>query len=108
LDLVARLNADPDVDGILVQFPVPPQIDSRRVMLAIDPQKDVDGLHPENLGRLLLGEPRFVACTPMGVMKLLADAGTDLAGARAVVVGRSNLVGKPISVLLQAANATVT
>jgi methylenetetrahydrofolate dehydrogenase (NADP+)/methenyltetrahydrofolate cyclohydrolase len=108
LDLVRRLNADPAVDGILVQLPLPAQVDSRRVLLAIDPAKDVDGFHPDNLGRLLLGEPRFVACTPSGVMMLLAEAAAPLAGARAVVVGRSNIVGKPMALLLQAADATVT
>jgi methylenetetrahydrofolate dehydrogenase (NADP+) / methenyltetrahydrofolate cyclohydrolase len=106
--LVRRLNADPAVDGILVQLPLPAHVDSRRLLLAIDPAKDVDGFHPDNLGRLMIGEPRFVACTPSGVMKLLAEAGTPLAGARAVVVGRSNIVGKPMALLLQAADATVT
>jgi methylenetetrahydrofolate dehydrogenase (NADP+) / methenyltetrahydrofolate cyclohydrolase len=108
MDLVGRLNADPDVDGILVQLPLPPQIDSRMVLLAVDPAKDVDGFHPDNLGRLLLGEPRFVACTPFGVMKLLEEGGARLAGAQAVVLGRSNIVGKPMAVLLTAADATVT
>jgi methylenetetrahydrofolate dehydrogenase (NADP+) / methenyltetrahydrofolate cyclohydrolase len=107
-DLVARLNADPAVDGILVQLPLPPHVDSRRLLLSIDPGKDVDGFHPDNLGRLVVGDPRFVACTPSGVMKLLKEAGAQLAGARAVVVGRSNIVGKPMALLLQAADATVT
>ena len=108
LSLVASLNANPDVDGILVQMPLPPQIDSRKVLLAVDASKDVDGFHPDNLGRLVAGQPRFIACTPFGVMKLLEEAGTKLAGARAVVLGRSNIVGKPMSVLLTAADATVT
>jgi methylenetetrahydrofolate dehydrogenase (NADP+)/methenyltetrahydrofolate cyclohydrolase len=108
LELVGRLNADPAVDGILVQLPLPPQIDSRKILLATDPAKDVDGFHPDSLGRLVLGEPRFVACTPFGVMKLLEEAGAKLAGARAVVVGRSNIVGKPMALLLTAADATVT
>jgi methylenetetrahydrofolate dehydrogenase (NADP+)/methenyltetrahydrofolate cyclohydrolase len=108
LDLVATLNAERAVDGILVQLPLPKQIDSRKVLLAIDPAKDVDGFHPENLGRLVLGEPRFVACTPFGVMKLLEEAGARLAGASAVVLGRSNIVGKPMAILLTAADATVT
>jgi len=108
LELVARLNRDPVVDGILVQLPLPKQIDSKRVLLAIDPNKDVDGFHPENLGRLLIGEPRFIACTPYGVMKLIEEAGTEVKGATAVVVGRSNIVGKPVAVLLTAADATVT
>ena len=107
-ELIRALNANPAVDGILVQLPLPPQVDSRRLLLAIDPGKDVDGFHPENLGRLLVGEPGFVACTPAGVMRLLAEAGAQLSGARAVVVGRSNIVGKPMALLLLAADATVT
>jgi methylenetetrahydrofolate dehydrogenase (NADP+)/methenyltetrahydrofolate cyclohydrolase len=108
LDLVHRLNADRAVDGILVQQPLPPPIDGRKVLLAIDPAKDVDGFHPDNLGRLLIGEPRFVACTPFGIMKMLEEAGAKLAGASAVVLGRSNIVGKPMAILLTAADATVT
>jgi methylenetetrahydrofolate dehydrogenase (NADP+)/methenyltetrahydrofolate cyclohydrolase len=108
LGLVADLNADRAVDGILVQLPLPKHIDSKRVLLAIDPAKDVDGFHPENLGRLLIGEPRFVACTPYGIMKLIEEAGTTIRGANAVVVGRSNIVGKPVAVLLTNADATVT
>jgi methylenetetrahydrofolate dehydrogenase (NADP+)/methenyltetrahydrofolate cyclohydrolase len=108
LTLVGALNANPDVDGILVQLPLPPTIDARRVLLAIDPRKDVDGLHPENLGRLLMGQPRFIACTPFGVMKLIAETSLVLAGADAVVVGRSTLVGKPLAALLTTVDATVT
>ncbi|HEV8166969.1 MAG TPA: bifunctional methylenetetrahydrofolate dehydrogenase/methenyltetrahydrofolate cyclohydrolase FolD, partial [Actinomycetota bacterium] len=108
LQLVARLNADPNVDGILVQLPLPKQIDSSKVLLSISPAKDVDGFHPDNLGRLLLGKPRFVACTPFGIIKLIEEAGVDIAGANAVVVGRSNIVGKPVAVLLTARDATVT
>jgi methylenetetrahydrofolate dehydrogenase (NADP+) / methenyltetrahydrofolate cyclohydrolase len=108
LGLVSELNADRAVDGILVQLPLPKHIDSKRVLLAIDPAKDVDGFHPENLGRLLIGEPRFVACTPYGIMKLIEEAGTPVRGATAVVVGRSNIVGKPVAVLLTNADATVT
>ncbi|HEY7958385.1 MAG TPA: bifunctional methylenetetrahydrofolate dehydrogenase/methenyltetrahydrofolate cyclohydrolase FolD [Polyangia bacterium] len=108
LALVARLNADPNVDGILVQFPVPKQIDPQKVQRAISPEKDVDGLHPESAGRLWSGQPGFVPCTPLGVMRLLAEAKTDLAGASAVVIGRSTLVGKPMAALLLAENATVT
>ena len=108
LSLVATLNADPAVDGILIQLPLPAGIDTRRVLFAVDPRKDVDGIHPENVGRLLLGQPRFVACTPAGVMKLIAEAGLPLAGASAVVVGRSNMVGKPMAALLLNADATVT
>jgi methylenetetrahydrofolate dehydrogenase (NADP+)/methenyltetrahydrofolate cyclohydrolase len=108
LALVARLNDDPEVDGILVQLPLPKGIDARRVLLAVDPRKDVDGFHPDNLGRLLMGQPRFVACTPFGIMKLIEEAGLPLAGAEAVIVGRSNIVGKPMAALLIAADATVT
>jgi methylenetetrahydrofolate dehydrogenase (NADP+)/methenyltetrahydrofolate cyclohydrolase len=108
LALVQRLNADPAVDGILVQLPLPPTIDARRVLLAVDPEKDVDGFHPDNLGRLLMGEPRYVACTPLGIMRLLAEARAPLAGADAVVIGRSNIVGKPVAALLIQADATVT
>src|SRR4051812_25322539 len=86
LALIASLNANPEVDGILVQVPLPAGIDGRRVLLAIDPAKDVDGFHPENIGRLLMGEPRFIACTPFGIMKLIEEAGVDLRGADAVVV----------------------
>jgi methylenetetrahydrofolate dehydrogenase (NADP+)/methenyltetrahydrofolate cyclohydrolase len=105
---VARLNADAEVDGILVQLPLPAAVDARRVLLSVDPRKDVDGFHPDNLGRLLMGQPRFVACTPFGVMKLIEEAGFSLAGAEAVIVGRSNIVGKPMAALLIAADATVT
>jgi len=108
LDLVRRLGADPAIDGILVQMPLPAQIDADAVVHAIPPSKDVDGLHPENLGRLAKGRPGFVACTPKGCMRLLAEAGVELRGARAVVIGRSMLVGKPMSLLLSNADATVT
>jgi methylenetetrahydrofolate dehydrogenase (NADP+)/methenyltetrahydrofolate cyclohydrolase len=108
LGLIRELNADRAVDGILVQLPLPKHIDSKRVLLTIDPKKDVDGFHPENLGRLLIGEPRFIACTPYGIMKLIEEAGTTVRGANAVVVGRSNIVGKPVAVLLTSADATVT
>jgi len=108
LALVGRLNADPQVDGILIQLPLPAGLDSREILPAVDPRKDVDGIHPENLGRLVMGEPRFVACTPLGVMTLIQETGLPLAGAEAVVVGRSNMVGKPMAALLTAADATVT
>jgi len=108
LSLVDRLNREPEVDGILVQLPLPAGIDARQVLLAVSPQKDVDGFHPDNLGRLLMGEPRFVACTPLGVMRLLEEAQTPLAGADAVVIGRSNIVGKPMAALLVSADCTVT
>jgi methylenetetrahydrofolate dehydrogenase (NADP+) / methenyltetrahydrofolate cyclohydrolase len=108
LDAVAGLNRDPGVDGILVQLPLPRGIDADSVTGAIDPAKDVDGLHPLNAGRLLLGQACLTACTPLGVMKILERYDIPLEGARAVVIGRSNIVGKPVSLLLQRANATVT
>lgn len=106
--LVDRLNADPRVHGILVQLPLPAGLDSAALLARIDPRKDVDGLLPENIGRLWSGAPRFVPCTPLGVMRLLGEAGTPLSGAHAVVIGRSALVGKPVAALLIAQNATVT
>jgi methylenetetrahydrofolate dehydrogenase (NADP+)/methenyltetrahydrofolate cyclohydrolase len=108
LELVADLGVDPEIDGILVQLPVPEQIDPDRVVAAIDPAKDVDGLTPVNAGLLAHGMPGLVPCTPAGVMELLRHEGVDLEGAEAVVVGRSKLVGVPVSRLLLAANATVT
>jgi methylenetetrahydrofolate dehydrogenase (NADP+)/methenyltetrahydrofolate cyclohydrolase len=108
LALVERLNADQDVDGILVQLPVPAQIDPDQIVAAIDPGKDVDGLTPVNAGRLAQGMPGLVSCTPAGVMELLRHEGVELEGAEVVVVGRSKLVGVPVSRLLLAANATVT
>ncbi|HEX5060003.1 MAG TPA: bifunctional methylenetetrahydrofolate dehydrogenase/methenyltetrahydrofolate cyclohydrolase FolD [Kofleriaceae bacterium] len=108
LALVHQLNADPNVDGILVQMPLPSQIDSDVIIRAIDPAKDVDGLTATSLGYLAQGKPVFVPCTPKGCMRLLREANVDPAGMRAVVLGRSLLVGKPISLLLQNANATVT
>lgn len=106
--LVASLNADPAVDGILVQLPLPPQIDADAVLLTIDPDKDVDGFHPVNAGRLATGLPGFVPCTPLGCVMLLKDQIGDLAGLEAVVVGRSNIVGKPLAQLLIAESCTVT
>ena len=108
LATIARLNADDGVDGILVQLPLPPQIDARSVIEAIDPAKDVDGFHPVNVGRLHDGRATLVPCTPLGVMKLLAEAGVSLRGTRALVLGRSSIVGKPAAALLTAADATVT
>ncbi|MFO0588323.1 MAG: bifunctional methylenetetrahydrofolate dehydrogenase/methenyltetrahydrofolate cyclohydrolase FolD [Polyangiaceae bacterium] len=108
LDLVAALNADPTVDGILVQLPLPKQIREEKVLDAIDPRKDVDGFHPVNAGLLLSGRPGLVPCTPKGCMRLLAETSVSLKGARAVVVGRSNIVGKPMALLLLAEHATVT
>ena len=108
LELVAQLNADAAVDGILVQLPLPKQIRPNAIAEAIDPAKDVDGLSPINQGRLLLGEPGHRACTPLGCMKILEHHEIPLEGARAVVIGRSAIVGKPVSLLLQHAHATVT
>ncbi len=108
LALVHKLNSDPEVDGILVQFPVPPPLDPQEIQVAIDPRKDVDGLHPYNLGRLLSGDPMLVPCTPSGIMCMLREYGATLKGKDAVVIGRSNLVGKPIAVLLMMEHATVT
>jgi methylenetetrahydrofolate dehydrogenase (NADP+) / methenyltetrahydrofolate cyclohydrolase len=108
LALIKALNDDPVVDGILVQLPLPRGLDEAEVIHTIDPHKDVDGLHPLSLGYLAQGKPRFVPCTPKGCMRLLREVGTELAGARAVVLGRSVLVGKPIALLLETANATVT
>ncbi|MBO1909097.1 bifunctional methylenetetrahydrofolate dehydrogenase/methenyltetrahydrofolate cyclohydrolase FolD [Microvirga sp. 3-52] len=108
LDLVARLNADPAVDGILVQLPLPKQIDAQKVIEAIDPAKDVDGFHPINAGRLMTGVPGLVSCTPLGCLLLIQSVRRDLAGLNAVVVGRSNIVGKPMAQLLIAQSCTVT
>jgi methylenetetrahydrofolate dehydrogenase (NADP+)/methenyltetrahydrofolate cyclohydrolase len=105
---VDRLNLDPEVHGILVQLPLPAAIGASRVQQAIDPDKDVDGLHPVNAGRLLMGLPGFVPCTPAGVIELLKRNGVPLAGTRAVVVGRSDIVGKPMAVLLLREHCTVT
>ena len=108
LEEIRRLNADPQVDGILLQLPLPGRMDEVPLLAAIDPDKDADGLHTLNLGRLLKGESGPRSCTPAGVMALLADADIELAGRRAVVVGRSILVGKPMALMLQAADATVS
>ena len=108
LGLVEQLNKRDDVDGILVQMPLPKQIDSKRILDAISPAKDVDGFHPENVGHLVAGRPALVACTPAGVMEILRRGGIQLDGANAVVIGRSDIVGKPMALLLLHANATVT
>lgn len=110
LDLIAELNGRRDVHGILVQVPLPAQISAAAVQSAVVPQKDVDCLHPENIGLLAQKgkEPRFIPCTPAGIMRLLAEHGTQLAGTSAVVLGRSNIVGMPVALLLTRANATVT
>jgi methylenetetrahydrofolate dehydrogenase (NADP+)/methenyltetrahydrofolate cyclohydrolase len=108
VDLIQGLNADPRVDGILIQLPLPKHLNAVELLLQIDPDKDADGLHPVNLGRLVRGETGLRSCTPAGVMALLKANGLDPAGKRAVVVGRSILVGKPLALLLLEANATVT
>ena len=108
LDKVAELNGDDDVDALLVQLPLPDHIDEARVIRAVDPAKDVDGLHPLNAGELYLGRPALVPATPLGVMAILDEHRIELDGARAVVVGRSDIVGKPVAHLLLQANATVT
>ncbi len=108
LAVIAALNADPAVDGILVQLPLPPQIRPEAAIAAVDPAKDVDGFHPLNAGRLAAGQPGLVPCTPRGVMHILAEAGVTLRGARAVVLGRSQIVGRPMAQLLLSADCTVT
>ena len=108
LELVCDVNAREDVDGILVQLPLPPQVDSKKVLEAVDPTKDVDGFHPVSLGHLVSGRPGLVACTPLGVMEILRRSGVTIEGANAVVVGRSDIVGKPMALLLMHAHATVT
>jgi methylenetetrahydrofolate dehydrogenase (NADP+) / methenyltetrahydrofolate cyclohydrolase len=108
LGLVESLNGRDEIDGILVQLPLPPQVDARRVLDAVDPAKDVDGFHPLNVGRLVAGRPGLVACTPAGILELLQRSQIAIAGARAVVVGRSDTVGKPMALLLLHQHATVT
>lgn len=108
LGKIAELNADPAIHGILVQLPLPPQFDEKAVLEAIAPEKDVDGFHAENVGALMQGNPRFIPCTPYGVMKFFESAGVSLKGKEAVVIGRSNIVGKPMAMLLLQAGCTVT
>ena len=108
LALVAELNDRADVDGILCQLPLPAHITERKVLEAISPDKDVDAFHPENMGRILRGDPRFMPCTPAGVMELLHEYGIEVAGKKCVMVGRSNIVGKPMALLLLGENGTVT
>jgi methylenetetrahydrofolate dehydrogenase (NADP+)/methenyltetrahydrofolate cyclohydrolase len=112
LALVAKLNADPKIHGILVQLPLPKHIDEKKVLLLIDPEKDVDGFHPMNLGRMMVGDPAYLPCTPHGVVKMLAYSGVKPSGKHVVVVGRSNIVGKPVANMLvqkaEGADATVT
>jgi methylenetetrahydrofolate dehydrogenase (NADP+)/methenyltetrahydrofolate cyclohydrolase len=108
LETVARLNDRPEIDGILIQLPLPPQVDSKAVLLAVDPDKDVDGFHPLNMGRLFTGRPGTRPCTPVGILEILRRYEIPLRGRRAVVVGRSDIVGKPVAMLLLAEHATVT
>ena len=108
LAIVEDLNRDNDTDGILIQLPLPAQVDTKRVLEAVDPAKDVDGFHPVNLGRLVSGRPGLVACTPAGCMEILRRNEIAIEGANAVVLGRSDIVGKPMALLLMHANATVT
>jgi methylenetetrahydrofolate dehydrogenase (NADP+)/methenyltetrahydrofolate cyclohydrolase len=112
LKLIDKLNKDPKINGILVQLPLPKHLNEEEVLFAIDPKKDVDGFHPVNVGKLMIGEPDYMPCTPAGIQQLLIRSGTQIEGAEVVVVGRSNIVGKPIAnILLQkapGANATVT
>ncbi|UCE62671.1 MAG: bifunctional methylenetetrahydrofolate dehydrogenase/methenyltetrahydrofolate cyclohydrolase FolD [Nitrospirota bacterium] len=108
LALIDKMNADPKIHGILVQLPLPKHIDSKVILEAVSPEKDVDGFHPYNVGRLVAADPVFVACTPKGVMKMIESIGQPIEGKRAVIIGRSNIVGKPVALLLMHANATVT
>lgn len=108
LALIDELNLDPNIDGILVQLPLPKQIDADKVIQRISPKKDVDGFHPMNVGALATGQDGFVSCTPLGIMELIKSTGIDIAGKEAVVIGRSNIVGKPVFHLLLKENATVT
>ncbi|MFE6167409.1 bifunctional methylenetetrahydrofolate dehydrogenase/methenyltetrahydrofolate cyclohydrolase FolD [Viridibacillus arvi] len=108
LSEIDKLNADPAIDGILVQLPLPKHIDEQNVIAAISPEKDVDGFHPESVGKMMLGQPTYLPCTPFGVMKLLEYANIDVAGKHAVIIGRSHIVGVPMGQLLLQKNATVT
>lgn len=112
LALIDKYNKDPKIDGILVQLPLPKGVDSNKILLAIDPGKDVDAFHPVNVGKLMIGEPDYLPCTPAGIQELLVRSGAPISGAEVVVIGRSNIVGKPITMMLAqkapGANATVT
>lgn len=108
MELIGRLNNDPDIAGILVQMPLPSHLDAEEVVLAIDPKKDVDGFHPENLGKLVRGLPGLRPCTPAGIMEMLDAYDVDPSGKNAVIVGRSSIVGKPMSLMLLARNATIS
>jgi len=108
LELVKYLNCNDQIDGILVQLPLPPQVDTKRVLMAVDPAKDVDGFHPVNVGNLVAGRAGFVPCTPAGILEILKRSNIPIKGARAVVIGRSDIVGKPVAMLLLHEHATVT
>jgi len=108
IELIEKLNNDDRVDGILVQLPLPKHIDEEKIILTIDSSKDVDAFHPENVGRIMTGNPKFLPCTPAGVMELIKESGIEVAGKECVIVGRSNIVGKPQSMLLLAEHGTVT
>ena len=108
LELIEELNEREDIDGILVQMPLPEQIDEKVIIRAIRPSKDVDGFHPQNVGALCIGEPGFVSCTPAGIIQLLRRSGIEMSGRECVIVGRSNIVGKPMAMLMLRENATVT
>lgn len=108
MELVAKLNADEDTNGILVQLPLPKHIDEKTVLYAIDPKKDVDAFHPVNVGKIMIGDFDFVPCTPAGVMELIKESGIEICGKECVVIGRSNIVGKPQAMLLLHQNGTVT
>ncbi|MDH5585486.1 MAG: bifunctional methylenetetrahydrofolate dehydrogenase/methenyltetrahydrofolate cyclohydrolase FolD [Nitrospirota bacterium] len=108
LNLIHQLNEDPKIHGILIQLPLPAHIESRAILQAVSPEKDADGFHPVNVGRLVEGDPVFVPCTPKGVIHMIDSTGVEIAGKRAVVIGRSNIVGKPVAMLLLHRHATVT
>lgn len=108
LDVIEKLNNNKDVHGILVQLPLPSRINTQTILASIDPNKDVDGFHPLNMGRLLIGQPGLRPCTPLGIMEMLGSIGADLKGKNAVMVGRSNIVGKPTAIMLLERHATVT
>ncbi len=108
LDLIAKLNNDKKINGILCQLPLPKHIDEDKVINSISPEKDVDGFHPQSVGSLVIGQPGFVSCTPAGIIELLKRSGIEIAGKNCVVIGRSNIVGKPMSLLMLRENATVT
>ena len=108
LNLISKLNSDKNINGILVQLPLPKHINEHKIISAVSPRKDVDGFHPENVGLLSIGQPRFVSCTPKGVIKLIKTVKQNLSGLHAVIIGRSNIVGKPVANLLLKEHCTVT